>query len=212
MKIPLLKPRLFIKLKDANRRVLRDEELPCHSYVNNFYMHIISQMFGAYGPSGDSLTVYNTAGTARNNTTLVYRMGSDVAKWEPGVSNSDFGILVGTSLTGWAITNFKLGAQLTEGIGAGHLHHGAQSVPTISTLAAVRTVSRNRSFWNNSPLADITVNEIGMYIYTYMEATSGNEYMMFFRDVLASPITVPMNGGELQVTIASSLTYPETIS
>ncbi len=206
-----LRPRIFIKVRKSNGNLRIDEEVPCHSYVKNFYLLILQQLLGPNARSSDSITIKDTLNNSRNsNTRDMVGFPSSNSYFSGGTSDSDYGIVVGNDDTAWDVDDYILGNQLTEGIGAGYLSHGAQSSPVVSDVDDTRTITINRSFYNNDPTG-ITVKEVGWYLSNCYNGSSYGDIVMIFRDVLDTPITLS-ESEELNVEFAIDLVYPETIS
>lgn len=210
MKIPLIKPRLFVTVKEPGGKISLDTELPCHSYTWNFYMGIIGQLFGVGKLITYGTHLIDTTGTNREDSTTPANVFSSLSYDLATVGDNDVGLVVGKGTSPWALQNFVLADQIMNGIGAGLLSYGQQAAATVATAGTDRTVTSTRSFYNNSPSVAITVYEVAKYVSMY--AAGAFRQCMIFRDLLDTPIVVPTGGGELQVRLQSTLTYPETIS
>ena len=97
---------------------------------------------------------------------------------EAPATDASYGIVVGTGTTAVAITQTKLVAQIGHGNGAGQLYHQAMglSALTVSAPDAYFTVQRTL---NNNSGADITIEEVGLYVSTQTNLWK----IMFARDV-----------------------------
>jgi hypothetical protein len=210
MKIPLIKPRLFVTVKEPGGKISLDTELPCHSYTWNFYMGIIGQLFGAAKLITYGTHLIDITGTNKEDSTTPANIFMGLSYDLAAVGDDSVGLVVGKGTSPWALGNFALSDQITNGIGSGKLNYGQQVAATKSDAGADRTVTSMRSFYNNSPSVAITVYEVAKYVSMY----AGGTYRecMIFRDLLDTPIVVPTGGGELQVKLQSTLTYPTTIS
>lgn len=210
MKIPLIKPRLFVTVKEPGGKITLDTEMPCHSYTWNFYMGIVGQLFSSTKAITYGTHLIDTTGTNREDTSVGASIYSSLSYDLAAVGDDTVGLVVGKGTSPWALMNFALADQITNGIGSGKLNYGQQVAATKSDSGADRKVTTMRSFYNNSPSVAITVYEVAKYVSMY----AGNAYRqcMIFRDLLDTPIVVPKGGGELQVKIESTLTYPTTIS
>lgn len=114
--------------------------------------------------------------------------------------NTNYGIVVGTGTNAVTITDYALQTQIVHGNTAGRLYHEAVTFGIPITSGYTRYFEFQRSFANNSG-GDITVNEIGIYIYP----TSQSYYYMYLRDVLSSGVTLS-NGQALTVKYRITIT------
>ena len=103
------------------------------------------------------------------------------------INTSIYGIVVGTGDTAETNTDYKLDVQLTEGVGAGNITHGAMVVGTTAVVGANVDLLLNRAFPNNTG-STITVKEAGLY--TELEFVPF-KYHCIIRDVLGTPIDIP---------------------
>jgi hypothetical protein len=108
--------------------------------------------------------------------------------------------VAGTGTNAVTMTDYALQTLITHGSGAGQLSYGATTFGPPTTSGKTRYFEFQRSLMNNSG-GDITVNEIGIYIYP----TSQSYYYMFLRDVLSSGITLS-NGQALTIRYRVSVT------
>lgn len=102
-----------------------------------------------------------------------------------GAGSSSFGPVIGTSAQAVTLADYKLVAQITHGVGAGQMQHGATAFIAPFTTGNTRRYQITRVYTNNSG-SDITVREAALY-------AMGGATPWFFclvRDVLGSPVTV----------------------
>ena len=210
MKIPLPIPRLFVTVKEPGGKIVLDTELPCHSYTWNFYMGLFGQLFGVVKSISDGIYFLDLTGVQRQDASSMVSIYAALSNALAAVGGSSVGLVVGKGTAPWALQNHTLADQILNGIGAGLLSYGQQAVTAVSTAGADRKVTMIRSFYNNSPSAAITVYEVAQYVDMYAGGTY--RVCMIFRDLLDTPIVVPTGGGELQVKLETTLTYPSTIS
>ena len=210
MKIPLPTPRLFVTVKEPGGKIVLDTEMPCHSYTWNFYMGLFGQLFGVVKSISHGIYFLDLTGTQREDATSMVSIYAALANALAAVGDSSVGLVVGKGTAPWALQNHTLADQILNGIGAGLLSYGQQAVTAVSTVGADRKITMTRSFYNNSPSAAITVYEVAQYVEMYAGGTFRD--CMIFRDLLDTPIVVPTGGGELQVKLETTLTYPSTIS
>jgi hypothetical protein len=103
-----------------------------------------------------SVSIMDTTGTTRS-------IIADNANFNIKAASGDasFGIVVGTSTTPVSITDYRLGALISHGTGAGQLLYGAVAVTSIEVIGSMARFYVTRLLTNNSG-ADITVNEVGL--------------------------------------------------
>jgi hypothetical protein len=126
------------------------------------------------------------------DTTGVSRMLSDhTTNFSVKAVSGDtsFGIVVGTATTPVSITDYKLGALISHGTGAGQLLYGGVDVTDIEIIGNMARFYITRLLTNNSGV-DITVNEVGL--------VEKSNYGIFLLDRTLATFIVP-NGGSRNV-------------
>ena len=126
-----------------------------------------------------------------------------------GEGDASLGIVIGTDGTPVAIDDYAMGAQITEGFGAGQMHHLANTfdVPVVSPPTCGYSISR--IIVNNSG-GLITVRESGIYHqHSYRYGPVAYNFYFYsscgIRDVFASPQDVP-DGGSITVNYTLQVT------
>jgi len=134
-------------------------------------------------------TLANIPDTSNTNRTMSSAHWTSYAVGAAGDSNS--GILVGTSTTAVAITDYNLTTKITHGTGAGQLSYGAETRPQETHTVSGSTIyfTLRRTFVNTSG-SEITINEIG-YV---ARITSSSQYHLMDR-TLPTPYAVANNAG-----------------
>lgn len=110
---------------------------------------------------------------------------------DAAVNVSAYGIVVGTGDTAETNTDFALETQLTEGVGAGNITHGAMDIGTTAVVGANVDLELTRSFTNLTG-SEITVKEAGIYVRCVTGIPS-TYYFCIIRDVLPASVDVPVN-------------------
>jgi hypothetical protein len=129
--------------------------------------------------TGNSLTsAKDTSNTAQSIAT------GNATDINAAAANSLYGIVVGTTGTAVAISDFKLASLITHGSTAGQLQYGATTIIAPVTVSSYSSWFISRSFLNNSG-SDIVIAETGIYL----KYTSGTKYFLIERNV-PSPYTV----------------------
>lgn len=167
-------------VKDPEGKVLRDtEQKPAKSFVLQFLMFI--------GGLFTTTAIVNAKDIAGANT-RIYANGFDAEKQfriDAGINVSTYGIVVGTGDAAEDNEDYKLETQLTQGVGAGNITHGAVVIDNTEVVGANVDLELKRAF-TNSTGSTITVKEAGIYTNNTI---IGNRHCII-RDVLGA-INVP---------------------
>lgn len=172
-------------VRDPNGKVLSDTgQKPSKSFLIQFLEFFRYLFDGLTGVATDVFeveeTIYNTGGSYQADTTFLINTG---------INDSDAGIVVGTGDTAETSTDHKLETQLTEGVGAGNITHGAVVVETTEVVGTNVDLETKRSFPNNTG-ASITIKEAGVYT-RIIRPSAPNKFHCIIRDVLSPAIDVP---------------------
>lgn len=168
-------------VKEPGGKVISDTgQKPAKSFVIQF-LEFIYGIAKAVG----NVTATDVNG-AEENLYFATGLANIHLRIDAPVNNSDYGIVIGTGDTGETNTNYKLETQLTEGVGAGNITHGAMDKVATAEVGANVDLELKRSFINNTGSA-ILVKEAG--IYTKFVSTL--KYHCIIRDVLPAPVNVP---------------------
>lgn len=101
-----------------------------------------------------------------------------------------YGIHLGTGDTPEANDDYKLDTQLTEGLGAGNITHGATVVGTAGIVGANVDLEITRAFTNNTGSL-ITAKEAGVVVRTLINGGTPVRPFLIIRDVLTAPTGIP---------------------
>jgi len=164
-------------VRDPDGKVISDTgRKPSKSFVIAFLKF--------FGGLFDGVAVSTT--DTSNASSVIYSPG--YTNWgldiDGAVNDDAHGIVVGTGDTVEDNEDYKLDTQLTEGIGAGNVTHGAMTVEATAVVGANVDIETKRAFTNNTGSL-ITVKEAGMYAAFY------NKYFCIIRDVLEAAVDVP---------------------
>lgn len=159
--------------------------------VENFIKWLYPAMFGC-----GQVNMTDITGTSRAITWFA----TTRCQVNAPEGNTNYGIRVGTGTNAVTISDYALQTAIAHGNAAGQLYHEAVTFGIPTTSGKTRYFEFWRSFANNSG-GDITVNEIGLYIYP----TSQSYYYMYLRDVLSSGVTLN-NGQALTVKYRITVT------
>lgn len=197
MKMPLL-PRSFLHfvVRDSNGKVVLSRSEEGHSWVRGAYNFFFASLANCGGGGSNSfgagyMSSKNIAGTVLYATgTNVDRGNASVpgtAGMVPNTAVSTFGMVVGTDDTAFSVDDYKLGALIAHGSGAGQLSYGVGILPTLDYTSKVWSASHVRTFSNLSA-GSITVKEVGLMWAGAIFGSAASH--LFMRDVLAEAIPV----------------------
>lgn len=169
------------------RMVVRDPEEKIISdtgkkKARSFLIQFLEFLYGF-----PSTTIYRA--TATNGTEQNYVYGTYVCDGvfnvNAAVADYKFGVVIGTGDTAESNTDYALANQLTEGVGAGNISHGAVSFTGTAVVGANVDLEVKRAF-TNATGSTITVKEAGVYV-----GLADTYFHCIIRDVLAASVEVP---------------------
>lgn len=203
------RPRAGIRC-DVGVRVLEDGEIisesvrKSHSFVRNFMYSVLRSMDGA--GNSDLVTTGGAAAPAMFKLWYTYfSPGTYVGGGLNTVAAAgevNRGLVIGTSNTPFAVTQYNLQAPIANGNGSGQMTYAAMVTPPDPSFSAPDiTIELSRDIANNSGAA-ITVRELGFFAYPVVNwgMTSGptsHVIAMLARDVIDD--TLVENGQVLNV-------------
>jgi len=160
---------------NKNNLIEQTPRIRCHSWLRQF----LQVAHNVACTQTHSITT-----TARYDPSyLVYTGGVNNLNTAGPANNDYYGIIVGTDDTAVTFDDYKLGAQILQGAGAGLFQYGAMTYGAPATDGGETSFSLTRVFTNNSG-SSIDVKEIGVAAYQ-----TTNYYVLLIRDVI-TPITV----------------------
>lgn len=190
MKKPELKAKVTLTLTDIKTgKVIKKRSFRSQSYVLAMLDILYEQMVNV------AMNITDTGGTARSvgahlNNFMVQTNANDSAN----------GLVVGTGTVAVAITDTKLGTQITHGSTSGLLLYGAVTITAPATSGSTRSYTIIRTFTNNSG-ATITVKECGIYVM----ALAATYKFCAVRDLISGGQAV-LNGQALTITYTIGVT------
>jgi len=166
-------------VRDPDGKIISDTgHKPSRSFVIQFLEFIYSMGMGtdrkATDVDGAEDWFYTSGGTSMNLLDI-----------DAAVNEDDIGIVVGTGDTAETNTDYKLETQLTEGITAGKITHGAMDIGTAAVVGANVDEVLKRAFTNLTG-DTITVKEAGLYC-----TSTDMRWHCLIRDVLGTTVDVP---------------------
>ena len=190
-----------VTVRDRDGKILSQEEKPSHSFLRIWNELVWTQLHGVNFPGSIGVIDINGAywplgiGTSGYN----FRMNA-------GAENPSMGIVIGTDDTPVAVTDYRMGALIAQGFGAGQMDYMAQ------VIQASAVADPNCDFFMSRQMANnrgglITVKESGLYMM--MERSLSpfwTAYGCGVRDVFGTPQDVPDGGG---ITVEYTLRVTE---
>ncbi|MFA5396060.1 MAG: hypothetical protein WC346_08645 [Methanogenium sp.] len=177
-------------LKEANGVLIKKETIPFKSFNRNF-MGLLDYGFG------NRLTVSVTMSDA---TKYNCGLGTMLESNAP-VSNSLYGILVGTSSAPQSWLDYKLGGLCSTGKATNQLQYGITTGLNYVTSGSVKYFCSSRTF-KNDWTASISIKEVG-----YMtKQTVINKYMLISRDLVNfddTPLDITIDPGQVLEVVYS---------
>ncbi|MBA7699289.1 hypothetical protein ES703_107980 [subsurface metagenome] len=190
-----------VTVQDRLGKILSQEEKPSHSFLRIWNELVWTQLHGINFPGSIGVTDISGnywplgVGTSGYN----FRMNA-------GAQNTSYGIVIGTDDTPVTVTDYRMGALIAQGFGAGHMDYMAQVINASVVADPNCDFFMSRQMANNSG-GLITVKESGLYMY--MERSLSPFWTAFgcgVRDVFTTPQDVPDGGG---ITVEYTLRVTE---
>jgi len=192
-----------VVVRDKKGKVLSRQKGVSKSLLRAFMLWLRSKFTIADLGYAESWTCADTSNVSRTfpNTSpfAEYRFGHFGAP----VNDDTKGLRVGTGTTTVTPTDYELASKIAHGSGAGQMVYGAMTWEAVEVVGNVSRFRVSRVFTNNSG-ASITVREIGGALYQ-TDSGAVARYLLYLRDVLASPSTVP-DGASITVRYRFSVT------
>jgi len=187
-------------VRDRNGKVLSQEEEKSRSFLGLWNKMMWTQITNASYPALMVTDINGSSwplgvGTSGNN----FRMNA-------GVENAAMGIVIGTSNTPVAITDYRMGALIAQGFSAGQMDYMAMVINASVVADPNCDFFMSRQMANNSG-GLITVRESGIYVMMERSLSPFTAaYGCGVRDVFTTPQDVPDGGG---ITIEYTLRVTE---
>jgi len=197
-----MKRKLWYKaiVRGRNGNVISQEERKSRSFLGLWNKMIWTQMTGASYPA---LMVTDING---NSWPLGVGTSGNNFKMSGGAENTNMGIVIGTSDAPVSISDFRLGALITQGFGIGQMDYLAMAINASVVADPNCDFFMSRQMANNSG-GLITVRESGIYVMMERSLSPFTAaYGCGVRDVFATPQDVPDGGG---ITIEYTLRVTE---
>ena len=184
--------RLWYKaiVRDHNGKVLFQEGKSSRSFLGLWNKMIWTQITGASFPGALMVTDINGSSWPLGVGTHGYNF-----RMNAGAENTSYGIVIGTSNTPVAISDQRMGALITQGLGAGQMDYMAQVINASVIADPNCDFFMSRQMANNSG-GPITVRESGIYVMMERSLSPfSTAYGCVVRDVFTTPQDVPDGGG-----------------
>lgn len=173
-----------VVVRDRQGKVVSRERRKSRSFLKQWNQLVYVQM-----AQPSYLTIKNTAGGDELVPGDTYNF-----RWYSQSEGQDFvAIVIGTDNTPVTVSDYSLGAKISEGGGAGQMHY-LQCSPEVSQVSDQNCGFLSSNSMVNNSGADITVRESGIYVRMKTFTT----YCCGVRDVFGTPQVVP-NGGSITI-------------
>jgi len=183
---------LELEVRDKNGKLIKKHRQVMGGWVKNWmsFMRAIYRCQFVTGTVPTDEVIKDTGGAERTifstSSTYVYVFHSFRAP--TGIDT--YGIQTGIGITPVAPTDYTLAGKITHGTGAGQLQYGEITIDSVIVSDNKSSVKVIRTFSNGSG-ATITVKEIGI-VYTGFDSGAIQRFFLIARDVLTTPIDVPI--------------------
>lgn len=187
-------------VQDRNGKVLSQEERKSRSFLGLWNKMIWTQITNASYPALMVKDINGSdwplgVGTSGNN----FRMNA-------GAENPNMGIVIGTSDTPVDVSDYRMGALIAQGFGAGQMDYMAMVINASVVADPNCDFFMSRQMANNSG-GLITVRESGIYVMMDRSLSPfWTAYGCVVRDIFTTPQDVPDGGG---ITIEYTLRVTE---
>jgi len=180
-------------LKDRDGKVVKRFKRKSESWLRGFIALFRGYIMQRYGANVTIVNITDETGSARG---LPYPyIPTNYITYAYPCANGDLGdvsqgIVVGSSDTPNTINTYALGSKISHGTGSGQLVYNPMTFEdVVNPSGTILQFRMTRVFTNNSG-ADVIVKEMGLLIKT-MDNTGSARSVLFARDVLTTPITIP---------------------
>jgi len=185
----MIKLYFSLTVKDQNGKVRKKiTKRISHSFTKQFLQYFEAMAMHRFSAAENGCAMQDTGNVSRTMGTaawlVYYSYGLLGAQ-----NSSSAGIVVGTGTNAESVSNYALQTQCTHGIGANQLQHSQQTYSTSIVVGTDVFLSTLRTFQNGSG-STITINEIGLYVASYEQATSTVRYICIVRDLLAAGVDI----------------------
>jgi len=196
-----------IEVRDGEGRVVQKGRHRMHSFNNNFLAALLTMLSSVGNKYMTSGTVTGDSGSAATilgeywyYSGITGAGGTPMALNAPAGTDS-FGILVGSGIGAFNLTQYSLASKIPHGTAAGQLSYGTSSITDLGVNASlsppVYQIQIVRPFSNLTASA-ITINEVGLEAKNFWRdsgpAIKANVTYLIARDVLSTSYSVPPNG------------------
>lgn len=163
------------------RKIIDKRRWKSHSPVMN-YINALKSFYG-----NASVPIVRTDGSEVSVSPYSYWCNRGHAQMHAGAGYGDdsYGIQIGTSDDPHSLSDYCLHAKITQD----YVEYGYTTVEGIVTVEDKKAIVIARTFYNKSP-SDFSIKEVGMVMYT----SSAGKFLIF-RDVLSSPLLLPVGAG-----------------
>ena len=193
-----------VEVKDKKGKIIHKEKKECKSLLKNFMLWLHSK-FTISTAEGATVTwtANDTGNVGRSFPVTGTNYEGEFGYFGALTAMDGKGIRVGKGTTAVTPTDYELADKIIHGTGSGQLLYGAQTYEAVEVVDSDSRFRISRTFTNNSG-ASITVKEICGTL-AQMDTAFTERFLLYLRDVLVSPSTVP-DGATLTVRYRFSVT------
>jgi len=200
-----------LEIRDRNGKIITKKRQVSKSLLKNFLAFLRTSFSVVINSGTTSVTLKDTSGANKSFYVCIYFTSISVPVVHTpmptlaGGSDANYGIQIGRGDTAVTRDDFQLATLITEGTGVNQMNYGAMTVEAVNGTPPQSMFRLIRVITNNSA-ATITVKEIGLVMGNRIDnSVTQTAYLMIARDVLTSPIDVPV-GSTLTVRYIFSVT------
>jgi len=206
-----LQLKIELEVKDRNGKTIIKKTQVSRSLLKNFLAFLRTSFSVVVNASTTYVTLKDTSGVNKNFYVCLYLTSVSLPVVHTpmptlaGGNNPTYGIQIGRGDTAVTRDDYQLALLIAEGTGVNQMNYGAMTVENVDGTPPQTMFRLIRVITNNSA-ATITVKEIGLVMgNSYYDGITQIVYLMIARDVLTSPIDVPV-GSTLTVRYIFSVT------
>lgn len=172
----------IIRTWKKDGKIVKVRKKQSRSFVKAWLQLIEMALAHPYNTASDSVNITDTSNTARACSWATEDAQTHWALEAP-VSNTNYGVLIGTGTTAPATADYGMETLIAEGAGAGQMNYAATSVLAAGVSGANMEMEMTRAIVNNSG-GSITVKEVGLVV---QNATTW--YFLIVRDAVNDAVS-----------------------
>lgn len=200
----------------GNRQLVYEDEIDAHSFVRNFYNHMVMQAMDSDSLGDSAYSAGNLAIKRTDATIDTLGLPADIGSagaldngYRAGSGVDDFGIQAGRGTGAFSFNDFVLGTLIIEGTGTNQMNYVAMddytSANIVYNACTLKWTATYERFLNNNSGGSIDIEEVSL-----IDEHAGTAlWYMMARDVLGCSMLTIADAGQLKVTYTiSSPAFP----